>query len=124
MKNIKRLLLSFALLSFLCFLGVGSTDNGSISNDKSTNKWYTGGTLHSGSVAEWNGATYANKLATAADWAMTAPQIKKKVKNSGSIDTLKPFAIELVICVNEAAGGQGYGSMSVSELAAGCIILM
>ncbi|MEA2014623.1 MAG: hypothetical protein U9N38_04890 [Thermodesulfobacteriota bacterium] len=39
-------------------------------------KWYENGTLHSDSVAEWNRATYANKLATASDWAITRPQIK------------------------------------------------
>ncbi len=86
-------------------------------------KWYENGTLHRGSVAGWNRATYANKLATA-DWALTRPQIKAKVMNSGSVDTLRPFAIELVTCVNEAAAGQGYGSMSLTELAAGCMILM
>jgi hypothetical protein len=87
-------------------------------------KWYENGTLHNASVADWNRATYRNKLATAADWAITRPQIKAKVKNSGSIDTLKPFASELVTCVNEAAAGQGYGSMSVAEVAASCMILM
>jgi len=87
-------------------------------------KWYENGTLHRASVAEWNRATYANKLATAADWAITRPQIKTKVKNSGSIDTLRPFASQLVTCVNEAAAGQGYGSMSVAEVAASCMILM
>lgn len=87
-------------------------------------KWYQNGTLHSSSVGEWNGATYANKLATAADWAITRPQIKEKVRSSGSIDTLRPFAMELVTCVNEAAGGQGSGSMSAASLAASCMILM
>lgn len=87
-------------------------------------KWYENGTLHRGSVADWNRATYANKLATAADWAITRPQVKKKVKNSGSIDTLRPFASELVTCINEAAAGQGYGSKSVAEVAASCMILM
>lgn len=87
-------------------------------------RWYENGTLHSGSVAEWNRATYANKLATAADWALSRPQIMAKIKNSGSIDTLRPFAAELVTCVNEAAAGQGYGSMSVAELAAICMISM
>ena len=87
-------------------------------------KWYENGTLHRGSVADWKKATYANKLATAADWALNIPQIKRKVKKSGSIETLKPFAVELVTCVNEATAGQGYGSMSIAEVAASCMILM
>jgi len=86
--------------------------------------WYENGTLHRSSVAEWNKASYSNKLATAADWSITRPQIKTKVKNSGSMDTLKPFAIELVTCINEAAAGKGYANMSATELAAGCMILM
>jgi len=85
---------------------------------------YAAGTLHRASVAGWNRATYANKLATAGDWALTRPQIYAKVKNSGSLDTLRPFAIELVTCVNEAAAGPGYSNMGVAELAAGCMILM
>ncbi|MBN1841245.1 MAG: hypothetical protein JW883_03055 [Deltaproteobacteria bacterium] len=87
-------------------------------------EWYENGTLHSASVAEWNAATYSNRLATAADMALSRPQIKAKVKNSGSIDTLRPFAIELLSCVNEAAAGPGYGSMRMAELAASCMILM
>jgi len=87
-------------------------------------EWYENGNLHSVSVTEWNRATYANRLATAADWAITRPQIKAKVKNSGSIDTLRVFAIELVTCVNEATAGQGSSYMSVSSVAAGCMILM
>ena len=87
-------------------------------------KWYENGTLHRSSVAGWNRATYANRLATAGDWALNRPRIKAKVKNSGSIDTLRPFAVELVTCVNEAAAGPGYGNMGVAELAAGCMILM
>ena len=86
--------------------------------------WYENGTLHRSTVAEWNRATYANKLATAADMALASPKIKALVKNSGSVDTLRPFAIELVACVNEAAAGQGYASMSVAKLAASCMILM
>ena len=87
-------------------------------------KWYENGTLHKTSVAEWNSATYANKLATAADMAMANPQIKEKVMSSGSIDTLRPFAVQLVICIDEAAAGQGYGNTGVAQLAAGCMILM
>ena len=87
-------------------------------------RWYNNGTLHSASIAEWNRATYANKLATAADMALSSPKIKTKVKNSGSIDTLRPFAIELVSCIDEAAAGQDYGNTEVAEVAAICMISM
>lgn len=88
------------------------------------NSWYEGGTLHRATVSQWNKASYANKLATAADWAMIRPKIKDKVEQSRDMETLKPFAVELVQCVNEAAAGKGYDNMKVSELAASCIILM
>jgi hypothetical protein len=56
--------------------------------------------------------------------ALSSPKIKTKVKNSGSIDTLRPFAIELVSCIDEAAAGQDYGNMEVAEVAAICMISM
>lgn len=86
--------------------------------------WYEGGTLHRATVSQWNKASYSNKLATAADMALSSSKVKAKVRASGSVDTLKPFAVELVACVNEAAAGQGYGHMSVAELAASCMVLM
>jgi hypothetical protein len=112
--NMQRLSLSTSILVFCLFpLIVCASGN-----------WYGNGTLHRASVAEWNKATYANRLATAADWSISRPQIKAKVKNSGSMDTLKPFAVELVSCINEAAAGKDYGNMSATEIAAGCMILM
>lgn len=112
--NIQRLWLSISLLIFF-FIPIRVCACGN---------WYENGTLHRATVAEWNKASYSNKLATAADWSISRPQIKAKVKNSGSMDTLKPFAIELATCINEAAAGKGYGNMSATELAAGCMILM
>ena len=49
----------------------------------SARKWFEGGTLHRATVKEWNRATYANKLATAADMAIILPQISRKVEISG-----------------------------------------
>ena len=86
-------------------------------------KWYEGGTLHRSNVGEWNRSTYANKLATAADMALASKRIKAKVQRSGSVETLKPFAEVLVTCVDNAAAGTDYNT-KVTELAAGCVILM
>jgi hypothetical protein len=88
------------------------------------NSWYEGGALHRATVSQWNKASYSNKLATAADWAMVRPKIKDKVEQTGDMETLKPFAVELIQCVDEAAAGKGYDNMKVSELAASCMILM
>ncbi len=87
-------------------------------------KWYQGGTLHRATVNEWNNASYSNKLSTASDWASTRPSIKAKVRDSGDMDTLRPYANELVQCLDNAASRKGYGNTSISELAASCMILM
>lgn len=87
-------------------------------------KWYQGGNLHSASVSQWQEAKYSNKLATAGDWALSQPRIAKIVKNSGTMNTGKFYAKELMKCVDEASAGEGYGNINVSELAASCMILM
>lgn len=87
-------------------------------------KWYSGGSLHRASVGEWRSASNRNRLATAADWAMIHGAVKDKVTRSGSIETLRPFAVDLVTCVNEAAGPSGYDNVGASELASACMILM
>lgn len=98
--------------------------NPTITEAKRIKEWYQNGSLHRSSVAEWKSATYENKLATASDWAINSSKIKEKVMKSGSMDTLKPFAAELVTCVNNAASGQGYGNTKTIELAATCMVLM
>jgi hypothetical protein len=80
--------------------------------------------LHSATVGEWKRASYSNKLATAADWAIAGKKLKRKVKQSGNIDTLKPYAIQLVRCIDEAAAGSGYEGKKAAELGGACIILM
>ncbi len=102
---------------------VQSSPSTSVETPKLNSKWYEGGNLHKTSVGEWRTATYENQLATTADWSISRPQIEAKVRISG-IDALKPFAVELLTCINEAAGGQGYEKMAVAELAASCMLLM
>jgi len=85
-------------------------------------KWYSGGTLHKATVWRWKNATYTNKLATAADWCMNIPSIKKS--RNRNIENLRPYAIQLMRCVDEACAGQGYEKMRVSKVAASCLILM
>ncbi|MEI7637497.1 MAG: hypothetical protein WCJ37_09340 [Syntrophus sp. (in: bacteria)] len=87
-------------------------------------EWYQGGTLHKATVSGWNKASYSDKLATAADWDTTIPKIRNKVQSSGDMNTLRPYASELVQCVDKAASGMGYSNQGAAELAAGCQILM
>ena len=81
-------------------------------------EWYSGGTLHRATVGEWRSASYRDKLATAADWALAHDRVKSEVMGSGSMQTLKPFAIDLVACVDGAAGPSGNDGLRVSRLAA------
>lgn len=87
-------------------------------------KWYEGGSLHRVTVGEWRRGAFDNKLATAADWALAHPAVKRQVQTSHSINTLKPFALQLMLCVNEAAAGEGYDNQGASELGAACMILL
>ncbi|MCI5166040.1 MAG: hypothetical protein D3903_08060 [Candidatus Electrothrix sp. GM3_4] len=90
-----------------------------------TGKWYEGGTLHGASIARWNNASYSDKLATCADMAISRSWIMKKVQQSGDMDTLKPYANELMTCINTASDDPKpeYEHMKISEIAAMCIIL-
>lgn len=64
--------------------------------------WFRGGTLHSASVAEWNRATEANKLATCGDWIAAWERRGLTRKKYGSMEEIRADAVELRACLNEA----------------------
>jgi hypothetical protein len=113
--SIMKKIVSLSLLSLLLFVATTSSAG---------NKWYSGGSLHKSTVLQWKNGTQANQIATAADWALTRPAIKKKVLKSGSMDTLKPYAYNLVQCINEATKGNESNKMDTAEIAAACMVLM
>ena len=80
-------------------------------------EWYSGGSLHRATAAQWISATPENRLATSADFSAKA----KKPKN---MRELKADAINLNACITTAASDPSLSSIKVSELAAGCIVLM
>ncbi len=86
-------------------------------------EWYSGGTLHHGTGLDWRGADAANQLATAADLA-GAMLGEQSVIALGSIDALRPFAVDLKICIDEAVAGAEGGKLMVTELAAACGALL
>ena len=96
----------------------------SFSSNILAKQWYEGGTLHYATVAEWQNASYTNKIATAADWVASSPKGKSVFRETGDINSLKPYVLNLINCVDEAAAGEGYGNMKIAEIAASCIILM
>ncbi|MCI5123432.1 MAG: hypothetical protein D3925_02885 [Candidatus Electrothrix sp. AR5] len=127
-----------ALLIFCFFIWIGSSEDETkkrrISSTYSatgtrfisTSEWYEGGSLHRANIARWNNATYSDKLATCADMALTRSWIKRKIQQSGDMDTLRPYAQELMTCINTASDDPmpEYEHMKLSEFAAMCMILM
>ena len=79
-------------------------------------RWYEGGTLHQATVAEWNGASDSNKLATAADFATSAlhPRTTEEVRTP---------AREMKDCISTAAQSAP-PHKQVSELGAVCAVMM
>lgn len=86
-------------------------------------QWYSGGTLHKARGSQWVVATEANRLATAADFAGVALG-EEAVQRLGSMNKLKPYAINIKACVDETFSDSSLRGMSVSEVASACIILL
>ena len=81
-------------------------------------KWYVGGTIHKGTIAQWKEASDRNKLATCGDWVA--------VGNNPVSDMalLKMRADSLKRCVDQIADGQDEKSDedAISEIATICIL--
>ena len=88
----------------------------------SGDQWYIGGTLHSATVGQWHQASYANKLATAASWALMQPDVRNISRQSSTMDTVRPYAEELVGCIDKVTIGASYDDKTVSGLAAACMV--
>lgn len=88
---------------------------------KTAKAWYIGGTLHKKTGADWLAATTANRLATAADMAITFKD-KFGLENMTSMDELKGPAIQMMTCLDEAFKGDP--SQEVSAIGAMCMILL
>jgi hypothetical protein len=99
-------------------------------------KWYEGGTLHRLTALDWQKATYANKLATCADFVAHA-WVNKKLKKQVAVkihgvEDLKPLAIELVSFMDAATepekdhrkNHEMFAQQRVAELAAMGMLLL
>ena len=95
-------------------------------------KWYDGGTLHSKNVKEWNSSTYANRLATSADWftSITTSHNKSlkskldKLSLKTYLSQLKFFSIQLEKCVSNLTQEKGiYNNKDkAAEVATACYL--
>ena len=124
-KRVLQHAISLLALTCLLALAVGSTDgggekSGTSSSSSSSKKWYQGGNLHNATYAQWKGATYQNKLATAADW-LAAIKWKGHLNSKDDFDKLKVKAHMLVEAVDGSINVDDAGSldsMNITEVAA------
>ena len=86
-------------------------------NPSSSNQWFQGGNLHKATVAQWKGATYKNKLATAADW-LAANQWKGHLKTTNDFEKIKVKAQMLVNAVDEVVTVKQTDFLQAAEIAA------
>ena len=86
--------------------------------------WYVVGTLYKANARQWHESSYENKLATAANWALMQPDVRKTSRKSSTMDTAKPYAEELVGCIDRVSVGESYADKTVSSLAAACMVSM
>lgn len=89
-------------------------------------EWYKNGTLHGSTIKIWKQSSYDNKIATSADWVLAGSKsIKSKVVNSGDIDNLKPYAKELVVCIDGATKDHSnWDSSTATDVAVSCMAQM
>ncbi|HUG69750.1 MAG TPA: hypothetical protein VMM76_18505, partial [Pirellulaceae bacterium] len=92
--------------------GGGGVYSGDSYGDGAQRAWYSGGDLHTKRIADWRTATYANRLATCADFVMA-------LKKYDYIPAdLRSRAQELESCISESVRGGIADDLSVSEVAA------
>lgn len=92
---------------------------------ESTPKWYEGGTLHRATMREWRSATYANKLATAADFvSVNLREIEKSSPEGVDIERdVRPAAVKLVIQLDSISPNSFADAQTVGSVVATLTIL-
>jgi hypothetical protein len=84
--------------------------------------WYTGGTMHRATLGDWRTADPLDRLATAADWSVRILG-EDRVRQVGMAG-IRPYAEQLVACVDEVALEEGAAHFSAAEIAAACSTLL
>ena len=93
-----------------------------VSINANAKMWFEGGTLHQATYAQWNNATYANKLATSGDW-LAATIWKGHVNSGDDFERLKVKAGMLARALDKVTTVEGTGSLKVAEIATMTIML-
>ena len=87
-------------------------------------EWYAGGTLHKATVAEWKEATDANKLATCVDFIVGLHQKGNLNLTITTIESIRPYANQLVIVIDAATDGSEFNHKPVTEIAVAGMFMM
>ena len=73
-------------------------------------KWYVGGTLHNASCAQWHQGSYADRLATCADYLACTEPWRSTMKKWG-VDSVKGEAMELESFITGACSNGQFADM-------------
>ena len=95
--------------------GTLKSNQGVSSSSSSSKQWFEGGTLHRATIAEWNDATYQNKLATAADF-LVATKWSGHLNSLDDFRKLKVKAEILVVAIDEVVEVTPLTSMPIAEI--------
>lgn len=105
-------LIIIAIFIIIVIVAIAGGDDNSSSKQTVNQEWYSGGTLHQTTIADWKVASNKNKLATSAD-------MMAAVDNTVSMDELRIRAEALKKCIDETVIDES----KVAEVGAMCIIL-
>jgi hypothetical protein len=118
-----KLLLMVVAASAIAFTAQQGRASASSAHMVTIAQWYVGGTLHRASATQWRMASHSDRLATSADWIAAVWGAQRVQRVTGEdMNRLRPYASNLVRCVDEAAPAAG--NQRASELAAACIRLL
>jgi hypothetical protein len=92
-----------------------TNSNQTYSNNNDTS-WFSGGTLHNSTVREWRNASYANRLATSADFVAATQNV-----DYGNLTQFKKWATNLEACISTAASGGDADDEQVSFIGSLCM---
>jgi hypothetical protein len=120
MKRLVPITLSFLVM--LAFTGCGDSGSSSSAPAPEPKAWYSGGTLHDAKMSEWGRSSYANRLATSADF------VTKLMQVDGTpippVNEIRPMAEELERNISAANSDGVADSQDVVTVAATIWVLM
>ena len=85
-------------------------------------EWYEGGTLHRGTIADWNAASDRNRLATSADFAVRSTHVQRRFQRLG-MAAFRSDTQSLMTCIDTAAADPDFRQYRIVQLAAACLVI-